>query len=319
MAKINNNAADVKNAAAKKTNNNAVNVAKTDNAAAKTAAKEYAKLSPVDVVALSAAWVKEYGTIRAIRDNYAALVSQYGKENFNAVLKNAQTIRTTEIDAARDALAADVFTFHGITSAVFAAVAKSAGYAALCQYARRQYDGTDAERAAAVIGDYFANVDANGAPVAKVSHVSADGLQILVTFERKKLTFSNAVAILKSSLDGMASAAKNAATRANGNDAAPVTRKNVRAVGRVVAVYAAAVEESGRVSFGERRDTSTDDRVRNAAAEYVGNVLPVGYVPVTTWNAAIAGNEDAAAAVDAAKDAAKDAAAAAGHAAAVKE
>lgn len=312
MAKTNNNAADVKNAAAKKTTNN-------NNNAAKTAAKEYAKLSPVDVVALSAAWVKEYGTIRAIRDNYAALVEQYGKDNFAAVLKNAQTIRTTEIDAARETLAADVFTFSGISAAVFNAVAKSAGYAALCQYARRQYDGTDAERAAAVIGDYFANVDANGAPVAKVSHVSADGLQILVTFERKKLTFGNAVAILKASLDGMASAAKNAATRTNGNDAAPVTRKNVRAVGRVVAVYAAAVEESGRVSFGERRDTSKEERVRNAAAEYIGNVLPVGYVPVTTWNAAIAGNEDAAAAVDAAKDAAKDAAAAAGHAAAVKE
>lgn len=311
MAKTNNNAADVKNAAA--------NVAKTtDNNKTNNAAKEHAKLSAVDVVALSAAWVKKYGTIRAIRDNYAALVEQYGKENFSAVLKNAQTIRTSEIDAARDALTSDVFTFSGISAAVFAAVAKSAGYVELCKFARREYNGTDAERAAAVVRDFFANVDENGAPVCKVSHVSADGRQILVTFERRKLTFNNAVSILKSSLDGMATATKNAATRANGNDNAAVSRKNVRAVGRVVSVYAAATDETGRVSLGERRDNNKDEKTRNAAAAYIGNDLPVGYVPVTTWNAAVNGNEDAAAAVDAAHNAAKDAAVMAGHAAAAK-
>lgn len=267
-----------------------------------------AELSAVDVVALSAAWIKEYNTISNIRANYASLVEEYGKKNFDAVLKNAKTIRAAEINAAAETLNNDVFTFNGISAAVFAAVAKSAGYTQLCAYARKEYAGNDAQRAAAVIKDYYTAVDESGAPLCKVSHINAAATEIYVTYERKTLTFNNAVSVLKSSLDGMKTAAVNAATRKNGNDNAAAIRDNVRAVGCIVSVYAAAVDENGIVSRGERRDTSKDERTRKNAAAVVGHALPVGCVPVSTYNAAIHGNENAAAVVEDAMNAAKDAA-----------
>ena len=290
-------AAVAKVATAATTNNNAVSVN-----------KEHAKLSAVEVVELSAAWMKKYNTISTIRDNYAALVDEYGKDNFAAVLANCRTIRAAEINAAAETLNKDVFTFSGISAAVFNAVSRSVGYVELCKIARREYSGTDAERAAAVIRDYFAAVDETGAPLCKVSHVNAAVTEIYVTYEHKTLSFNNAVSILKSSLDGMKAAAVNAATRKTGNDNAAATRANVRAVGRVVSVYAAAVDETGIVSRGERRDTSKDERTRKNAAAVVGKSLPVGCVPVTTYNAAINGNDNAAAIVEDAQNAAKDAA-----------
>lgn len=296
-----------------KTNGNKVSnvttTTTTNAAAVAVPVKEYAKLSAVAVVELSAAWMKKYNTISTIRDNYAALVDEYGKENFAAVLANCRTIRAAEINAAAEMLNNDVFTFNGISAAVFNAVSRSSGYVELCKIARREYKGTDAERAAAVIRDYFAAVDENGAPLCKVSHVNAAATEIFVTFERKTLTFNNAVSILKASLDGMKSAAVNAATRKTGNDNAAATRANVRAVGRIVSVYAAAVDENGIISRGERRDTSKDERTRKNAAAVIGKTLPVGCVPVSTYNAAINGNDNAASIVEDARNAAKDAAA----------
>lgn len=293
-----------------KTNGNKVsNVTTSNNAAAVVVPIEHAKLTPVEIVELSAAWMREYNTISTIRDNYATLTGKYGKENFAAVLGNCQAIRAAEIAAAADTLTKDVFTFTGVSAAVFAAVSRSAGYVELCKFARREYKGTDAERAAAVIRDYYNAVDENGAPLCKVSHVNAAGTEIYVTYELKTLTFNNAVSVLKSSFDGMHAATINAATRKTGNDNVSATRHNVRAVGRIVSVYAAATDESGIISRGERRDTSKDERTRKNAAAVLGKSLPVGCVPVSTYNAAINGNDNAAAAVDAARNAAKDAAA----------
>lgn len=316
-----------KNAAAPVVKNNAAAVVSTDNtntntnAANTNAAKENTtnatpeKFTPVQVLENAAAFMKKYGTISAIRADYAEHVASMGKENFAAVLAQCKTTRAAEIAAAADSLTKNVFTFSGISAAVFAAVAKDNGYTELCKYARREYNGTDAERAAAVIRDYFANVDATGAPLCKVHYINAAGTEIYTAFERRALTFANAVTILKSAFDGMKNAATNAATKKNGNDNATATRANVRNVGRVVAVYAAALDETGHATNGERRDNSKDERTRKNAAAVMGVPVPVGCVRVSVWNAAANGNEDAAAAVDAAKDAAKDAAAAAGHAA----
>lgn len=284
------------NNAAAANNNNAVSVN-----------KEYAKLSAVDVVKLSASWIEEYGTISAIRANYAALCDTYGKDNVKNVLSNCKTIRAAAIKDAADNLTKDVFTFHGISAAVFAAVAKSAGYTQLCAYARKEYAGNDAQRAAAIIRDFYTAVDHDGAPLCKVNYINAAGTEIVSVYEAKRLTFNNAVSILKTSLDGMKNAAVRCVSAAKDNAAA--VRHNVRTCGVVVAVYAAAIDEDGRATNGARRDTSKDERTRKDAAAIMGKPMTAGHVAVSVWNAAAAGNEDAAAAVDAAKDAAKDAAA----------
>lgn len=306
MANNANKTAAAKTAAAvKTTTTNAANVAKTDNAAAVV---ERPKMSPTDVTAAAVALIKQYGTIASIRNEYAANVDKYGKENFAAVLNAAKELRAKEIAAAADALNAAVFTYNGITAAVFNAVAKERAYNQLCAFARREYAGTDAERAAAVVKDYFTAVDANGAPLCKVNYINAAGNEIYTAYAVKNLTHTNAVSILKTALDNMAKTATNAATKKNGNDNAAAVRPNVHAVGVVCAVYAAALDENGRATRGERRDTHADAKTRNAAAALVGGALPVGVVSVSVWNAAADGNENAAAAVEDAKNAAKDAA-----------
>ena len=301
---VENNAAHVENTTTTNTNNTNANAAanvEQDNAAAKENTNANAnannaprKLDAVEIMETAAAWLRKYGTISAIRDVYATLTNEYGKDNFAAVLKQCKTTRGAMIEDAAAALSANVFTFSGISAAVFAAVAKDNGYTALCQYARREYAGTDAERAAAVIRDYYTAVDANGAPLCKVQHVNAAGTEIYTTFERRALSHTNAVSILKSALDGMKRAAMNAAARAT--DSTTATRNNVKHVGRVVAVYAAAVDENGRATLGERRDTSADARTKQDAAKMLSGALPVGCVALSVWNAAARGNEDAAAA-----------------------
>lgn len=293
-------------AAVKNTNNNAANVAKTDNAAAVV---ERPKMSPTDVAAAAVELIKQHGTIANIRKEYAANVDKYGKDNFAAVLKAAQELRAREISAASDALNSAVFTYTGISAAVFAAVARERAYADLCAFARREYNGTDAQRAAAVVRDYFTAVDANGAPLCKVNYINAAGSEIYTAYAVKTLTHTNAVAILKTALDNMAKTATNAATKKDGNDNAAAVRANVHAVGIVCAVYAAALDENERATRGERRDNAKDAKTAKAAAALVGGSLPVGVVPVSVWNAAADGNDNAAAAVADAKAAAKDAAA----------
>ena len=263
-------------------------------------------MSIAELTAAAVDLVNKYGTISAIRGQYAALVAEYGKDQFADILKRAKTMRAEEIERAAEGLNNGVFTFAAISAAVMHAVRKDTNYSALCAYARRAYDGTDAEIAAAIVKDYFSAVDDNGTPLTRCNHINAKGTEIYAVYMAKKLTHANAVSILKSSLDNMKRAAVNAATKESDNNAA--TRSNVRAVGAIVAVYAAALDENERATIGERRDTSKDERTKNAAAALLGKSLPIGCVSLSVWNAAANGNEDAAAAVDAARNAAKDAA-----------
>lgn len=273
------------------------------------AAPVFAKISPADSVAIAAALIKQHGTIAAIRANaYAALMSEHGKDNVKSILKDAAAIRGRELDALATALNSKVFTFDGITAAVFAAVAKCPEYAALCAAARRAYSGTPAEIAAAVIKDYFTAVDTDGRPLCRVGYINAAAVEIYAVWERKALTHTNAVSILKTSLDNMKRAA--AAAARFGRDDAAAVRNNTQTTGLIIAVYAAALDDTQHATIGTRRDNSKDERTRNAAAALMGKTLPVGCVPVSVYNAALNGNENAAAALDAARDAAKDAAAA---------
>jgi len=289
-------------------NTNTITNAAALNDANANAAKEFAALTPAEIAARAAALILQYETISAIRGHYAELTAEIGKDNFAAVLTAAKEIRAKEIENAAGKVDAE-FTHNKVRAAVFGMVAKSAGYAELCALARRAYEGNDDERAAAVVKDYFTAVNADGAPLCKVNHINAAGTEIYTTYEIKKLTHNNAVAVLKTALDNMGKTARNIVMSKTGNDAAAAVRKNVKTSGVIVAVYAAALDENNIATIGARRDTSKDAKTKKDAAQMLGQSLPVGCVPVVTWNAAANGNETAAAAVDAAKDAAKDAAA----------
>lgn len=314
MAKSTKNTAAAKNAAAVNTNTNNANTAavveNTNNNANATNAdannEERAQMSPTDCTAAAVDLVRKYGTISNIRNEYATLVNEYGKKNFDAVLNAAKELRAKEIRNASDNLNSAVFTYNGITAAVFRAVATQSSYAELCKFARREYAGTDAERAAAVIRDYYSNVNANGAPLCRVSYINAAGTEIYAVYEEMKLTHTNAVSILKTALDNMAKTATNAATKKDGNDNAAAVRANVRVTGTIIAVYAAAIDENEHATNGTRRDNSKDERTRKNAAAVMGKTLPIGAIRVSIWNAAANGNEDAADIVAAAKERAKE-------------
>lgn len=308
MSKKTTNAAAAINAAAAKTTTKktAEKVAKETTT---NAAPVFADFTPVQVLETAAAWIKKYGTISNIRADFAALVSIMGKKNFSAVLKQCQTTRAAEIAAVSDSLNNAVFTGTGILSAVMHAVNKERAYSALCGYAKREYKGTDAETAAAVIRDYYTAVDNNGAPLTRVSYINAAAVEIYAVYDLKPVSHTNAVSILKTALDNMGKSAKNAATRSNGNDNAAAVRDNVKKTGAIVAVYAAALDETDHATIGTRRDNAKDEKTRAAAAALIGKSLPVGCIPVPVYNAAMNGNENALDALETARAAAKDAAA----------
>ena len=153
-------------------------------------------------------------------------------------------------------------------------------------------------------------MDNNGAPLSRVSYINAAAVEIYAVYELKPITHTNAVSILKTALDNMGKSAKNAATRSNGNDNAAAVRDNVKTPGVIIAVYAAALDETEHATIGTRRDNCKDEKTRAAAAAVMGKSLPVGCVPVPVYNAAINGNETAADMLETARNAAKDAAAA---------
>lgn len=301
----NTNAAAVTNvtAAAVKGNENAHETNATN------AAPVFPEFTPVQVLETAVCWIGKYTTISNIRADYAALVAEIGKKNYTAVLKQCQTTRAAEIERAANDLNNAVFTGSGILSAVMGAISKEPAYTDLCKFARRAYEGNAAAVAAAVIRDYFTAVDNEGRPLSRVMYINANGAEMYAAYELKPITHTNAVSILKSSFDGMKRAATNAATRTNGNDNAAATRDNVKTAGVIVAVYAAALDETERATIGARRDNSKDERTRAAAAALMGKSLPVGVVPVSVWNAAKDGNETAADILETAHNAAKDAAA----------
>ena len=268
----------------------------------------FPEFTPVQVLETAAEWIRKYETISNIRDNYKELITTMGKNNYSAVLKQAQTTRAQIIENAA-AVVGSWFNGTNILAAVMGALNKEREYTALCGYARRNYEGTPAEIAARIIADYYTAVDNNGNPLQRVSYINASGTEIYVIYERKPITHANAVQVLKLSLDNMGKCAKNAVTRSNGNDNAAAVKNNRKDTAVIVAVYAAALDETEHATIGTRRDNSKDTKTAENAAKVTGKSLPVGCVPVSVWNAAKNGNETAADIVAAAHDAAKDAAA----------
>lgn len=265
------------------------------------------KMTAAEVMTAAAAVLKKYGSISAIKAAAPALRAKYGQENWAAILGDAKAARAKDIDAAGDAARA-VFTYRGIMGAVFAEVAKTKGYTALCKYARRKYTGRDADTAAAVVRDYYAAVSEDGAPVCRSRFLAKSGGLIFEAYTEKALTKSAAVPVLESALKGLQAAAKNAARK--GVDADTAARDNVRAVGRIVAVYAALQDtETGLYAPGARLDTAPKGaKADAAAARLIGRPVPTDARPVGEVNADIKAARAKAAAAPKATAAAKHAA-----------
>lgn len=239
-------------------------------------------LSAVEIIETAAALIKEYETISAIKGNAAAMREKYGPKTWDEILKQCKTIRAAEITKAAENVVANVFSYDGILRAVFPAVAQDPAFAALCKFAKREYNGTDETTAKRVISDYYTDVDGDGKPLARASWINAAGTEIYVTFEFRKLTDTAAVSILKTALLKMKAAAVNKVS--NASDNATATRKNQRDTGKIIATYTAARDAAGKVFKGERTDTSKDERTKANAAAIIGKGLPAGAVLLSDYN-----------------------------------
>lgn len=261
-----------------KVNNATSNTSNTTSAAAAVVLN----LSPVEIIETAAALIKDCGTISAIRGQAAAMREKYGPKTWDEILKQCKTIRAAEITRAAENVVSNVFTYDGILRAVFPAVAQDPDFAALCKFAKREYNGTDETTAKRVISDYYTDVDKDGKPLARASWINAAGSEIYVTFELRKLTDTAAVSILKTALLKMKAAAVNKVSSASDN--ATATRKNQRETGKIIATYTAAKDAAGKAFKGERTDTSKDERTKAAAAAVIGKGLPAGAVLLSDYN-----------------------------------
>lgn len=239
-------------------------------------------LSTLEIIETAAALIKDNGTIAAIKGNAAAMREKYGPKTWDEILKQCQTIRQAEIKKAAENVIKNVFSYDGILQAVFPAVAKDPDFAALCRFAKREYNGTDETTAKRVIADYYTDVDKDGKPLARTNWINTAGTEIYVTFEYRKLSDTAAVSILKTALQKMKAAAVNKVS--SGTDNATATRKNVRETGKIIAVYTAATDTAGKVFRGERTDTSKDERTKANAAAVIGKGLPAGCALLSIFN-----------------------------------
>lgn len=293
-----NTAAAAKVAAAANTNktNATAKTAKTakttTDAAAKVADTTAAKVAKYDTATatkIAAELVAEFKTVSGVKANAAALIERHGGDNYRAVVAIVKGIRNEQLKRDADAVAASVFSYSGVLSAVFAELRQRDEFRRTATAAVREYNGDTTAAALRIVADYYTAVDANGAPLTKVDYLSANGREIYTVFELRTLTKTAAVGILSKSFENMTKAAA-AAVRGDRDDRT-ATRDNVRATGIVLAVYAAAKDDTGRVVRGGRLDTSKDARTAKAAAAVVGVKIPDGLKTVREYNAAATASE----------------------------
>lgn len=250
-----------------------------------------AAMSAAEITTTAAAIVLRYKTISEIKAHAAGLRDKYGRDNWTEILRNCKALRAADIDKAAKAAKARVFSYRPILAAAFKALSSDPDFRALCKYAKAVYNkGTDTDTAAALVRDYYSNVDTDGAPLVRVNWADAEAALVFVSYEYAAETDALALSVLKACVTNMARAAKTAARK--GSDTAAATISNVRPVGTITAVYEPRFNEDGGAVLGEPLTgprASTDkakEKTVKAAAALIGRKVPAGVVRLSELSAA---------------------------------
>lgn len=236
-------------ATATATNNaNAQQVA-TDNTATNATPK------PMDektITATATALITEHKTMTALRGIYATLVAQYGAQNVKRIFATAKTLRADAIDRTASALVGRL-SFESVLSSVWRGViAESAEFTELAECAKRQYRANDTATARQLIADYYTNVDEFGAPLALVAYINDTATTIATAYDKRDLTATNAVGILRTALRAFGKDARD-----NEKSATHKRATNVRAVGRCVGAFNVVRDANGRATRGAQDADAT--------------------------------------------------------------
>ena len=250
-----------------------------------------AKMDAATIANTAAAMLKKHKTIAGIKAVSAASREKYGAANWAAIFARCKEFRAADIDAAHKATIEAVFTYRNVLGATYRTLAANSDYRKLCQYAAATYKGTDADTAAALVRDYYGNVDAEtGAPLVSVDWADSDKGLIYTTFEAAELTAPRALSVLKSALNGLKAAAHKARRKAADNTA--TTADNKRKTGAIVAVYECGTGKDdtfARAACLAGKTPTTEPmkaRAVASAAALVGRSVPAACVRLSELNAA---------------------------------
>jgi hypothetical protein len=250
MAKKTNATTAQVSATATATNNNTTANVVTDNNT-KTATNA-PKMDEKTINATATALLAEYKTITALRGIYATLTAQYGAQNVKRIFATAKTLRADAIDRTASALVGRL-SFDSVLSSVWRGViAESAEFAELAECAKRQYRANDTATARQLIADYYTNVDEDGAPLALVAYINDTATTIATAYDKRDLTATNAVGILRTALRAFGKDARDCEKSATHKRAT-----NVRAVGVVVRAFNVVRGADGRAVRGVEDETAT--------------------------------------------------------------
>lgn len=258
MAKKTNATTATTNATATNNNNNnaTANVV-TDTKTATTAPK----MDEKTINATASALLAEHKTITALRGIYATLTAQYGAQNVKRIFATAKTLRADAIDRTASALVGRL-SFDSVLSSVWRGViAESAEFAELAECAKRQYRATDTTTARQLIADYYTNVDEDGAPLALVAYINETATTIATAYDKRDLTATNAVGILRTALRAFGKDARDCEKSATHKRAT-----NVRVCGRCVGAFSVVRDANGRATRGTQ-DADATAKMRGLSVE----------------------------------------------------
>lgn len=284
-----------------------------------------AKMDAAAIATTAAAVLKKYGTISAIKATAAALREKYGASNWAGILSRCKEFRAADIKEAYDAARGRVFSYRTILGTTFRALSADKDYQRLCKYAAATYKGTDTDTAAALVRDYYGNVDAtSGAPLSLTLYADTARGLIYSAYIEKELTDTAALAVLKGALQGLKAAALKASRK--GTDAtaaagvAVTMPDNKRNAGAIAGVWECDADAHGLFIKGAplTGKAATTDKIKAAAvtsaAALIGRAVPADCAKLAELNATAKAAYNAAAekAYNAEKAALKADAAAAG-------
>lgn len=231
-------AANKVNAPAIKDNGNATsgNANKGGNKGNK-ARKDTSKAAPVmdgaKIASTAAAWLKSYKSVRGIKDTSATLISQHGRETYNAILAACKATRAAEISTYHTETRA-ALSYDAVLEREFNALKGGKAWRNWCALAAAKWD-----TAAAFVAACYPSVLTDGKPARAVRYTN--GKTIYRAFRPIEwASAGGAVLVLEKALDQFKKAHTNAADK--GKDGGALVINKVYTDGQAVAAYNAVTE-----------------------------------------------------------------------------
>lgn len=237
-----------------------------------TANKDGGKVAAFDaakIASTAAAWLEKYASIRAIKDNGASLINEYGRDNYKAVLAACKASRVAGI-AAMHASTAAAWTYSAVLEREYNAIKDGADWRKWCGLIAANW-----ETAAAFVAACYPHTLEDGRPARAVDYTN--GASIYRAFRpicwKDGKDGGAAVDILRASLDNLQKAHTKAADK--GKDGGALKCTQVHKDGAAVAVYGVKMVDK-ESKDGRRKYQQAAKADKGAPLAFAVSVLSAG-------------------------------------------